>query len=214
MKNNLYRSENVVLKRNAKKNIKKHSQINKLRNTFSHRTAKKITNLQDKEKNEDNYYLTNKEVKIKQTKEKKDMPKIQYNLFYNRNINDYQMFITEYTNTHNGNLSWALKLRANQNKNILTEPSSKKSSSKNKKTTVRLPSTARSTWRRSTTISPSSRRPTTVSRRQSPSPSPRRRIIRSLRPVVHPLVRMLARIRLLPRRPLHFPRTRTPTRRS
>ena len=135
MKNNLYRSENVVLKRNAKKNIKKHSQINKLRNTFSHRTAKKITNLQDKEKNEDNYYLTNKEVKIKQTKEKKDMPKIQYNLFYNRNINDYQMFITEYTNTHKGNLSWAIKLRANQNKNILTEPSSKKSSSKNKKTT-------------------------------------------------------------------------------
>ena len=135
MKNNLYRSENVVLKRNAKKNIKKHSQINKLRNTFSHRTAKKITNLQDKEKNEDNYYLTNKEVKIKQTKEKKDMPKIQYNLFYNRNINDYQMFITEYTNIHKGNLSWAIKLRANQNKNILTEPSSKKSSSKNKKAT-------------------------------------------------------------------------------
>jgi hypothetical protein len=45
------------------------------------------------------------------------------------------MFITEYTNTHNGNLSWAIKLRANQNKNILTEPSSKKSSSKNKKAT-------------------------------------------------------------------------------
>ena len=135
MKNNLYRSENVVSKRNVKKNIKKHSQINKLRNTFSHRTAKKITNLQDKDKNEDNYYLTNKEVKIKQNKEKKEIPKIQYNLFYNRNINDYQMFITEYTNTHNGNLSWAIKLRANQNKNILTEPSSKKSSSKNKKTT-------------------------------------------------------------------------------
>ena len=30
MKNNLYRTENVVLKRNIKKNIKKHSQINKL----------------------------------------------------------------------------------------------------------------------------------------------------------------------------------------
>ena len=134
MKNNLYRSENIVLKRNLNNNIKKHSQINKLKNTFSHRTAKKIPNLKDKDKdkNKDNFDLTNKEVKIKQNKDKKDNTNVQYNLFYNRNINDYKMFITEYTNTHNGNLSWAIKLRANQNKNILNEPPSKRGLSKSK----------------------------------------------------------------------------------
>lgn len=132
MKNNLYRSENAALKRNIKKNIKKNSQIIKLKNTFSHRITKKTTNLQDKEKNKDNFDLTNKEVKLKQNKDKKDNTKLQYNLFYNRNINDYQMFITEYTNTHNGNLSWAIKLRANQNRNMQTEPTSKKSASKKK----------------------------------------------------------------------------------
>lgn len=133
MKNNLYRSENAALKRNIKKNIKKHSQINKLKNTFSHRTSKRIPNLQDKDKNKDNFDLTNKEIKLKQAKDKKETSKLEYNLFYNRNINDYKMFITEYTNTHNGNLSWAIKLRADQNKNLkMSEPTSKKGLSKSK----------------------------------------------------------------------------------
>ena len=135
MKNNLYRSENLALKRNIKKDIKKHNQINKLKNTFSYRGIKRMPKLQDKDKNKDNFDLTNKEFKLKQTKEKKDKKdsaNIQYNLFYNRNINDYKMFITEYTNTHNGNLAWAIKLRANQNKNILTGPPSKKVLSKKK----------------------------------------------------------------------------------
>ena len=42
--------------------------------------------------------------------------KIHNTLKYNRNYNDYHQFLTEYSNSHNGNLSWAIKLRENQNK--------------------------------------------------------------------------------------------------
>jgi hypothetical protein len=83
MKNNLYRSENLALKRNIKKDIKKHNQINKLKNTFSYRGIKRMPKLQDKDKNKDNFDLTNKEFKLKQTKEKKDKKIVQiFNTIY------------------------------------------------------------------------------------------------------------------------------------
>ena len=62
-----------------------------------------------------------KKVKIKSNKTKFKSQNVSS---YNRNINDYIQFLTEYTNTPNGNLSWATKLR--ENSNIINNRSPKK----------------------------------------------------------------------------------------
>ena len=98
MKNNF-----LIKKNNNKESIFKNSDSIKKENKkllFNLSKAnKKIDNNNIKLSNNDE-----EEVKIKLKKRKY---KILNNLIYSRNINDYQQFLTDYRNTHNGNLSWA-----------------------------------------------------------------------------------------------------------
>ena len=91
-----------------KRNINKISKINgskKISNNFLY-TPKKA----NKGVNKMNLKISNQK-KDKNIKIINRKLKIPNNLLYNRNINDYQQILTEYTNTHNGNLSWAKSLR-------------------------------------------------------------------------------------------------------
>ena len=113
---------------NKLKNVNKKNNEKKIKNNFLLSQAKlgkiaeknklKITNQKSQKE---------KEIKLKLTNDK---TKISNNLTHKRNINYYQQCYTEYTNSHNGNLSWATKLR--ETIRILNESPNQKKTRKNK----------------------------------------------------------------------------------
>ena len=111
---------------NKPENINNIKEVKKIKNNF-------LLSQTKPQKTQSNIKITNhkkqkeKEIKLKLTTDKKNNSN---NLTFNRNINDYQQCYTDYTNTHNGSLSWATKLR--QTIKLLNETSNRKKSGKNK----------------------------------------------------------------------------------
>ena len=116
MKNNFLIKNNNNKESNSK-NIDKLYNLKKGRSNFIFAQTKKNKNANDN----NIIHLSNKNQE-KQSKINITKPKfkIQKPLIYNRNLNDYNQFLTEYTNTHNGNLSWAIKLREDPKKTYET----------------------------------------------------------------------------------------------
>ena len=114
MKNNF-----LIKKNNNKESIFKNSDSIKKENK---KTKKLLFNLSKANKKIDNnnIKLSNNDEEEVKIKLKKRKYKILNNLIYSRNINDYQQFLTDYRNTHNGNLSWATHLRESQKKSYDT----------------------------------------------------------------------------------------------
>ena len=110
----LYKSDNNI-KKKLRLNDKQNKNKKKI-NNFIISPIKKLGNNPDK---------NNLNLKSKTSRIKINHP---YILLYNRNFHDYEQFLTDFTNTHNGNLYWALKLRTN--KEELNE-STKNSKNKN-----------------------------------------------------------------------------------
>ena len=111
MKNN-FLIKNNNNKENNSKNIDIFNNFKKGRSHIIFAQTKKNKNIN----NNNAIHLSNKDQE-KQDKKNITKPKFKIlnNLKYNRNYNDYHQFLTEFTNTHNGNLSWAIHLRENSN---------------------------------------------------------------------------------------------------
>ena len=96
----LYKSDNNIEKK-LREYEKQNKNIKNI-NNFKFSPIKKL----DKYSNKNQLNL-----KTKTTRAKFNHP---YILVYDRNFHDYEQLLTDFTNTHKGNLYWAIKLRANK----------------------------------------------------------------------------------------------------